>query len=525
MSNPASTTVVERARPASPVVVSPRVAIARARSETIAVWIWLVFILTIASFFRLYALDRIGFNSDEAVYAGQAASISGSKAFLNYFPIYRAHPLLYQSVVSVAYHFALSDFVARLVAVIFGLGTIVVCYHAGAVLYDRRTGLLAGGLLAIMPYHVIISRQALLDGPEVFFATLALYALAKFRVSGNDRWLVALSSALGLAFLTKETVLVMLGAVFVYFALDAEVHLKRRVVIGSAALFVALAFIYPLSTAFGGASKSGKSFFLWQLLRKPNHGYGFYFQTALVDLGILVIVVAVCALYALRSRRSWRETMLLTWIIVPFAFFEVWPTKGYQYVLLIAPAVALVAARGLVHLPTSGEFTLRGVQLPFARVTALVFVVVAGSLLIPSWLSISAAPGSSSLAGAGGLPAGRETGRWIGNHLPPDIQMLAIGPSMANVLEFYGDRKVWGLSVSTDPRQRNPVYQPVKNPDLAIREGSIQYVVWDAFSADRSKRSSDRLLAYVRKYGGRLIHEATIPGHRGPVIRIYEEQP
>jgi hypothetical protein len=365
----------------------------------------------------------------------------------------------------------------------------------------------------------------LLDGPEVFFATLALYALAKYRISGDARWLVALGGALGLAFLTKETVLVMLGAVFVYFAFDAAVRLKRRVVIGSAALFVALAFVYPLATAFGGASKSGKSFFLWQLLRKPNHGYCFYFQTVLFDIGVVVIVVAVCALYALRSQRSWRETMLLSWIVVPFVFFEVWPTKGYQYLLLIAAPVAIVAARGLVYLPTSGEFTLGGVRLPVARVTAVVFVVVASSLLIPSWLAINAAPGSSSLAGAGGLPAGRETGRWIGNHLPPDIQMLAIGPSMANVLEFYGDRKVWGLSVSTDPRQRNPVYQPVKNPDLAIREGSIQYVVWDAFSADRSKRSSDRLLAYVRKYGGRLIHEATIPGHSGPVIRIYEEQP
>jgi len=93
------------------------------------------------------------------------------------------------------------------------------------------------------------------------------------------------------------------------------------------------------------------------------------------------------------------------------------------------------------------------------------------------------------------------------------------------VLEFYGNRKVWGLSVSTDPRQRNPVYQPVKNPDLAIREGTIQYIVWDSFSTDRSQQASDRLLAYVRKYNGRLIHEATLPGHREPVIRVYEEQP
>ena len=91
---------------------------------------------------------------------------------------------------------------------------------------------------------------------------------------------------------------------------------------------------------------------------------------------------------------------------------------------------------------------------------------------------------------------------------------MAIGPSMANVLEFYGDRKVWGLSVSTNPHDRKPVYQPVTNPDLAIREGTIQYIVWDAYSGDRSKPSSERLLRYVDKYRGRLIHEATCPGQR-----------
>jgi hypothetical protein len=197
-------------------------------------------------------------------------------------------------------------------------------------------------------------------------------------------------------------------------------------------------------------------------------------------------------------------------------FFNAWPTKGYQYLLLIAPPVAVLAGRGLARLPTKGNR---------APVTALVLAVLAISLVVPSWSSINTESRSSSLAGTGGLPAGRETGRWMRDHLPEDIQMLAIGPSMANVLEFYGGRKVWGLSVSTDPRQRNPVYQPVKNPDLAIREGTIQYVVWDAFSADRSKRSSDRLLSYVRKYGGRLIYEATIPGQREPVIRIFEEQP
>jgi hypothetical protein len=512
----ASATLIRRRSPALGNGHSPGLPNAQTQPRTMPAWVWLLVVLAVAAFLRLYALNRLGFNSDEAVYAGQAASISGARSFLNYFPIYRAHPLLYQSAVSIAYQFVLSDFVARVVAVLFGLGTIVVCYLLGALLYDRRTGLLAGGILALMPYHVVVSRQALLDGPEVFFTTLALYALAKYRTSAQPRWLYALGGMLGLAFLTKETALIVLGAVFIYFALDAEVRLTRRVVVLSVGLFVALAFVYPIATSFGGASKSGKSFFLWQLLRKPNHGYSFYPDTAIPDLGILVIAAAAAALFVLRRERSWRETMLLCWIGVPFLFFNAWPTKGYQYLLLIAPPIAVLAARGLARLPTTGNR---------ARLTALVFTFVAISLVVPSWSSINAESASSPLAGTGGLPAGRETGRWMRAHLPEDIQMLAIGPSMANVLEFYGDRKVWGLSVSSDPRQRNPVYQPVKNPDLAIREGTIQYIVWDSFSADRSQRSSDRLLGYVSKYGGRLIYEATIPGRREPVIRIYEEQP
>jgi hypothetical protein len=127
------------------------------------------------------------------------------------------------------------------------------------------------------------------------------------------------------------------------------------------------------------------------------------------------------------------------------------------------------------------------------------------------------------LAGGGGLPGGREAGRWVGSHVPKGAQLMAIGPSMANVLEFYGDRKVWGLSVSTNPHDRNPVYEPVANPDLAFRQGQIQYVVWDAYSADRSAHASARLMGYVDKYHGRLLHSERDAGR--VAVAIYEVRP
>ena len=37
---------------------------------------------------------------------------------------------------------------------------------------DRQARLVAAAILALMPYHVAVTRQVLLDGPKTFFITL-----------------------------------------------------------------------------------------------------------------------------------------------------------------------------------------------------------------------------------------------------------------------------------------------------------------------------------------------------------------
>ena len=73
------------------------------------------------------------------------------------------------------------------------------------------------------------------------------------------------------------------------------------------------------------------------------------------------------------------------------------------------------------------------------------------------------------------------------HHVPAGSRLLAIGPSIANVLEYYGHHPVSALSVSPNPRNRNPAYAPVLNPDLAVRDGAFQYIVWDAYTAAQSR--------------------------------------
>jgi hypothetical protein len=130
------------------------------------------------------------------------------------------------------------------------------------------------------------------------------------------------------------------------------------------------------------------------------------------------------------------------------------------------------------------------------------------------------------------VPGGREAGMWVREHTPEGTKLLTIGPSMANIIQFYGYRKAYGLSVSPNPLHRNPTYEPVVNPDLFLRNGEIQYVVWDAYSAARSPFFAEKLLTYARRYHGRVVHTQTVrtvdaAGQRVelPVIVIYEVRP
>ncbi len=471
---------------------------------------------------RVHGLDRIGFNSDEAVYAGQAASIAHVKEFLPTFPIYRAHPLLFQTILSVIYRIRVSDFEARMLAVCIGLATVVVTYHVGKVLYNRRAGLVSAAILALMPYHVVVTRQALLDGTETFFATLALLCAAQFARSRQRSWLYALAAALGLTFLSKETGIVLAVSFFVFLALSPQVYIRVRDLAGALILGAAIVAVYPLAVSFGGAASTSRSFLSWQLLRRANHGIAFYFTSALPAMGWIVIGLACTGLIVLWPTRSWRENLLISWIVVPLLFFTFWPTKGYQYLLPAAPAVAVLAGRALARLPLG-----RDTRRTRSVVSVLVLCAVFATLFVSSWQHIRPSESTSYLAGTGGVPRGRDAGTWLAANVPSDARLLALGPSMANVLQFYGGRKVWGLSVSTNPLNRNPVYQPIDNPDLAIRRGDIQYVVWDAYSANRAPKFAAQLLRYVARFHGRLVHSEVI-GHgtgQRQVIEVYAVRP
>ncbi len=491
-------------------------------------------VIVLAISVRIINLNEVGYNSDEAVYAGQGAAIAQVPILTDYFPVFRAHPLLFQVTLALLYRIGMNDWTGRLASVAIGGATVGLVYLLGARLYGRTAGLYAALFMAVMPYHVISTRQVLLDGPMTFCATLTLYMMARFGEIQRPTWLYAAAAGMGLTFLAKETGFVMIGAIYAFLALTPTLYVRIRDLFLSTLILMVIMAVYPMTTALAGGAAGGGSmqqYLIWQLFRRPNHVWSFYPSVVPQAIGPLVIILALAGLWLLRRQNGWRETLLVMWILVPVAFFQLWPTKGFQYLLPISVPMALLAARTLSRLPDIlGGLRIRLLS-PYAFGTFAVALVII-SLIMPTLAGIDRSGAHTSLAGAGGVPGGREMGTWIDANIPTGATFMTIGPSMANIIMFYGHRQAYGVSVSTNPLHRNPSYKPIENPDFSIRTSDLQYLVWDSFSAERTTFFSEKLLYYAQKYNGRVVHTETVPVTtptgatvERPVIIIYEVHP
>ena len=115
-------------------------------------WLLALVVAIPAIFLRVWQIDSLGVNSDEAVYAGQAASLASDPDLSPFFPIFRAHPLLFQGMLSVVYQIGgASTLAGRLMSAAFGLATVALLYFIGRLLYNPRVGLVAALIGSVMP--------------------------------------------------------------------------------------------------------------------------------------------------------------------------------------------------------------------------------------------------------------------------------------------------------------------------------------------------------------------------------------
>ncbi|HUR68813.1 MAG TPA: glycosyltransferase family 39 protein [Candidatus Thermoplasmatota archaeon] len=145
--------------------------------------LWLLPILLAALWLRVSGIMQEHLYGDEAEYAIVARYLSRDMTYLAYpdiasmgaVPFVSQPPLILYTMAISMKIFGATDFAALLPSILFGVATVGVVYAIGHRLGGRMMALGASTILAALPFHVELSRRAMLDSGYVFFLTLTAY--------------------------------------------------------------------------------------------------------------------------------------------------------------------------------------------------------------------------------------------------------------------------------------------------------------------------------------------------------------
>ncbi len=215
-------------------------------------------ILSIALFFRLWDLGHLpaGFQFDEAVAGYNAYSVlkTGSNVYSQYLALYvdtfgdyRPMGIVYLIVPVVAL-LGLNEEAVRLPAAIFGAFSPVLLYFLVWQLFKKRSvAVLSGLLLAISPWHIILSR-ATAEQVVGIFMTLLITNLAIFALERKPFWWFFTYLTLLLSFWTytgtNPFIILFLPFLTLYLYLKASNKKKLRLWL----VVVAAYLIFPVAT-------------------------------------------------------------------------------------------------------------------------------------------------------------------------------------------------------------------------------------------------------------------------------------
>ncbi|MFQ5692699.1 MAG: ArnT family glycosyltransferase, partial [Nitrospinota bacterium] len=95
---------------------------------------------------------------------------------------------VYPYLVAVLYQvFGVAEWLGRLTAVLFSLGTMGYLYGLGKRYLDRTSALVAVSLFAVLPMAVYYNRAFMPESTLLFFSVAGLYHFDRWRAGGRER--------------------------------------------------------------------------------------------------------------------------------------------------------------------------------------------------------------------------------------------------------------------------------------------------------------------------------------------------
>jgi hypothetical protein len=496
-------------------------------------------VLVLAGLLHLWQLNRTGLRGDEAVYSGQAAVLAGAEGYQRHFLLVsrgNSNFLLFQELLSLIYRlFGVGDLAGRLMSAVLSIATVLVVFLTGRLLYGRWAALLAALLLGLSSYALSLGRLALLDPLVALLSSVAVLCLVLWDRNRRTAWLVAFAAMVSLA-LQAKVVGVLLGGVFVGYLLVTRSWraLTIRALLASAAMFVLC--LTPALFQVLHTSDQLINFLHSSVHRRSQVDWYYYGRVLHTYEGLMLPLVWAAGIVLALVRRTRSDVLLLLVVGIGAAFFQLYPLKAFNYVLILVPSFCILAGRALAELRVP-----RIAGWP-SRVLAPVAALVLGVLAMPH---LNAVLHDNTAAGL------REASNWLSEHGARQAGVMTLSHGSAQyVFSFYGHHDAYpygrfqlatvlpggeAFKPKPDPLGGTPRDWVTSQPERLLNNGSITYLVYyNNKLAGLTPQSEDgagdeplvhtstqrRFQQLISAYGGRLVH--TVREGNDPTVWVYE---
>ncbi len=252
---------------------------------------------------------------------------------------------------------------ARLGSIIFDIGTIIITYYLGKLIFGKTPALLAAAFTSVNVLHIKESHLVNVDTPLTFFIMLSIFCIYQVYNIDSKKWYLLSGLCIGLASATKYT-----GAILIPFLLI--VHMMKtkpitqsvrsliRVNILSAIGLSGIVFILlnPYIILSFKEFYERFSFLSYNVISYGHLGVvssessiGFYLLHSIpLHLGLPLMIVVVASIIFMLFRKQKHQSILL---IIPFLYLIVislWEYRADRYLLPLFPIFMLIGSFGLV---------------------------------------------------------------------------------------------------------------------------------------------------------------------------------
>jgi 4-amino-4-deoxy-L-arabinose transferase-like glycosyltransferase len=313
--------------------------------------------VAVSFYLNIYAIPL--FDLDEGAFSEATREMFVRGDFISTFldgkPRYDKPILIYWLQAASVLVFGINEFAFRLPSALAATLWVLAVFAFVRRVRDERTGLLAAIITATAFEVSVMAKAATADALLNLFIACSLFCVYLYWQERERRWLLLTFGLIGLGFLTKGpvSVLVPLAVSFLFFTINREFKFWLKMVFNPLGIVIFLAIAMPWYVA--QYLKEGDAFIQGFFFKHNIDRFGgtmeqhggsiFYYLPVLLVAVLPFTTVFVKAL--INTRQLWRDQLTqfaLLWLVFVVAFFSLSGTKLPHYVLYGLSGMFVVVA-------------------------------------------------------------------------------------------------------------------------------------------------------------------------------------